>query len=694
MTFLIAHEFLDIGKESLGFSKNYFYEWEDDLKGQRSQLFLNLKIDSTEVPGNEIGDTIFEVMKNYFFHGLDRDPAERFEDMLKEINSEISRKEEELGIKFVPNMHVVAAAIWGDALFLSQRGDSEAYLIRRRFVSTISEGLADHKNKDELFMNIASGDIAAGDYLLFCSARLVRYITKADLGKLISEEPALKKALSAINDAVSIDLMDRITVFGVYVEEKDDEMKQQEFEEESGNGRALLMSKLPKFKETLKLHLGKLIPEKKIKNEEEVEIDKTKIPEVEAHSEDISAKAKEVLGVADVVEEVRREEQINKKRQALADLSNLIEEWKELKRDKILLALVGVVIVLLGGIYLVRHQGQKQQFLEDLETKLETVEMDINTAKTTGSYDKEGATKLLDEAEELALEVLNSGYLRGKASEYLGEIESQRDYLDNVTRIESPTVFVDFAATHPEIKALGIVPFKDRYYVYDYNKLYEIVLGDVQEVLTIDPDEIVVDAVYFEENESILFLTKSNRIIEFKDNQFSFIDTEDGAWHSAVDIEVYNSRIYLLDPSQNQVWRYYQQRDGYSGADGYITDGTSVSDGLSLAIDGYTYVLKDDGTITKLLSGEYSEYQMKNAPTSDLSGAVKVYTEFEMFQVFILDASDNSVMVFNKDSRTGNLAYANKYVLEVDEPLKNIYADKEASRLYVASDSKVYEIAY
>lgn len=686
MAFVIAHEFLDIGKESLGFSKNYFYEWEDDLRGQRSQLFLNMKIDSTEVPGNEIGDTIFEVMKNYFFHGLDRDPAERFEDMLKEINGEISRKEEELGIKFVPNMHVVAAAIWGDALFLSQRGDSEAYLIRRRFVSTISEGLSDHKNKDELFMNIASGDIDAGDYLFFCSARLVRYITKADLGKLISEEPVLKKALSMVNDAISIDLMDRMIVLGVYVEGKDDEIESEDQEEDKGMVKPCLMSKLPKFKETLKLHLGKLIPEKKIKEEE--------VTGLEVHSEDINAKTKEVLGVADVVEEVRREGKINKKKQALADLSDLIVEWKELKRDKILLALVGVVIVLVGGIYLVRHQGQKQQLLEDLEVKLETVEMNINTAKTTGSYDKDAATELLDEAEELALEVLNSGYLRGKANEYLGEIETQRDYLDNVTRIESPTVFVDFATTHPEIKALGIVPFKDRYYVYDYNKLYEIVLGEVQEVLTIDPDEVVVDAVYFEENESILFLTKSNRVIEFKDNQFSFIDTEDGAWHSAVDFEVYNSRIYLLDPTQNQIWRYYQQRDGYSGADGYITDGTSVSGSLSLAIDGYAYILQDDGAITKLLSGENSEYQMKNAPTSDLRGAVKVYTEFEMFQVFILDASNSSVLVFNKDSKADNLAYADKYVLEVEEPLKNIYADKETSRLYVISDSKVYELAY
>ncbi len=672
MFFRIAHEFLMIGKESLGFSKNYFYEWDDGMGGPRSQIFLNFRIDSTEIPGSEIGESIFEIIKNYFFHGLERDAADRFEDTLKEVNAEIRKREEELGIKFVPNMHVVVAAIWGDSLYLSQHGESEAYLIRRRFVSTVSEGLSDPKNKDELFSNISSGDLGSGDYLLFCSSRLVRYITKSDLGKLISEEPSLKVALSAINDAVSIDLMDRMNVLGVHVEGVVEEVIEGEGAD-SKAGVSKWTEKLPKLGASVKLHLGKLIPAKGGKKEP--------LDEALAASKEIKAKTKDVL-------------ESEEKKPALSDVADLIQEWKELKRDKILLALIAVVVILLVGIYMVRHQGQKQQLLEDLEVKLTTVELNINTAQTQGSYDKESATALLDEGEELALEVLNSGYLRGKASEYLGEIEEQRDYLDNVTRIESPTTFVDFSVSYPTINALGMVPFKDRYYVYTYNQLYEVVLGDIQAPLEIDADEVVIDAVYFEEDESILFLTKSNRIIEFKDDQFSFVDTDDGAWHAAVDLEVYNSRIYLLDSSQGQIWRYYQQRNGYSGADAYVTDGTDLTDALSLAIDGFVFVLDDEGDLTKFLSGESVEYSIKNIPTTDLSGAIKVYTEFEMFQVFVLDAAGNRVLIFNKDSRTGNLAYSSQYVIETEEPLKGVYADKEAGRVYVVGDTKVFEITY
>lgn len=681
MVFRIAHEFLMIGKESLGFSKNYYYEWDDGLGGRPSQLFLNFHIDSTEIPGDEIGDEIFEVMKNYFFHGLERSAGDRFEDSLKEVNAVVSKKEEELGVKFIPNMHVIVAAVWGDELYLSQHGEAEAYLGRRRYVSTISEGLSDPKNKEELFSNIASGELTPGDYLICCSSRLVRHITKTDLGKLIADESDLKGALSSVNDAVSVDLMDRMNILGILVGERIEEDVVEEGPVGAGGMREKMSGVLPKIGDALKLHLGKLVPERV-----------GKIEGVEDHSEEVREKTKEILEDEPTPKESLKE--VTEKAPA-NEWMKILQEWRELKRDKILIALVLVVVILIVGIYLVRNQGRKQQLIGDLENSLATVELNINTAKTTGAYDKESAKALLDEAEEIALEVLNSGYLRGKASEYLGDIESQRDLLDNVVRVDEPTVFADFSINNPGMNALGIVPFGDSLYVYEYNQLYRVVLGDIQEPMLIDPDEVVMDAAYFEEDESILFLTKSNRVIEYKDEQFSFVDTDDGAWHSAVDLEIYNNRIYLLDPDLGQIWRYYQQRSGYSGADAYVVDATiDISDGLSFAIDGFVYVLKDDGELLKLSSGEDSEYTIKNTPTSDLSGTTKIYTEFEMFQVFVLDAAGSRVLMFNKDSRTGNLVYSSQYVLETDEELNDIYADKEVSRLYVVGETKVYEVNY
>ena len=82
MVFRIDHEFLLIGKLTDGFSKNYFYEWDDGLGGDKTQLFLNLHVHSSEIPGEQIGNGVFDVMKNYLFHDLSRGAGARFEHMV------------------------------------------------------------------------------------------------------------------------------------------------------------------------------------------------------------------------------------------------------------------------------------------------------------------------------------------------------------------------------------------------------------------------------------------------------------------------------------------------------------------------------------------------------------------------------------------------------------------------------------
>jgi hypothetical protein len=426
----------------------------------------------------------------------------------------------------------------------------------------------------------------------------------------------------------------------------------------------------------MKLHLGRLIPER-LKVKLQGERSEASLPE-EAKT---SMEAPEEMAPSDPS-------------QLKSQLSHVFQEWRALKRDKILIALVVVVAVLVVGIYMVRQQGEKQQYLEELESKLTQVETNINTAQTTGTYDTEAAQELLDEAETLALEVLNSGYLRGKANEYLTQIETQRDQLDNVYRLETPTVFVDFSTVNPSMNALGMVPLGDDLYVYEYNQLYQIILDEIQSPIPLDDTETVIDAEYYDEEESIVFLTQSNRVLEYKDGQLSFLDTDDGSWHSAVDLELYNNRIYLLDSSQGQIWRYYAQRGSFSGAEAYIADSTAVLDGVSFAIDGALYILNSAGEIVKYVSGEKQEFLISKAPIAEMEGAIKIYTEYEMFQVFVLDFAENRVLIYNKDSKSGNLVYSAQYVFENVGELKDIYVDKEASRFYVLDKSKVYEVSY
>ena len=219
MAFYIQHEFFLFGKESQTFSKDYFYEWEDGLGGTPSRIFMNFQITSSDIEGEEIGNALFDLMKNHFFHDLERDPGNRFEDVLKEINHFVANKEESLSMSLVPFLNVSIAAITGDSLFLSQRGDAEVYLIRKRYVSVLSEGLSDPKDRSELFSNIANGSLSSGDALLFSTRRLLRYVTKSDLGRFFTIEFTLSQALEAIKGMLSLDSNESIDLLAIRVGE-------------------------------------------------------------------------------------------------------------------------------------------------------------------------------------------------------------------------------------------------------------------------------------------------------------------------------------------------------------------------------------------------------------------------------------------------------------------------------------------
>ena len=639
---------LFIGKEKTGFSKCYHSELDEDLGEEAAQLILNIDIRSTAVPGEEVADELYDVLKNNFFQDLEKDPYSRFEESLKMMNDVVLEKESQYGSKFLANISVVVAVITGNTLFLSQHGDAEAYLVRKRHVNVISEGLHEGGKSEELFANIASGGVSSSDKLVYSTARLYRYVTKMDLAKIFSDYD-LKESLRELDGFVSMDAVSRISVCVVGMRVL------------SESGAVAELGGEKKFKKKKNGFYSKF-----------------------SH---IFADNKVVGFLSEKLNDLRH--WLNKG----MDNKTVVGEWRRLGRDKVLLSLILVVIVLVAGIYLVRNQGQKQKYIEELEVTLEQVSEKISEAETKGTYDKDKAAELLNEAEDAAMEVLASGYLRASASQYLNSVEEQRDYLDNVIRVSDVTLFADLSEKRSTVSALGLVPYQGSLYAYEYNGLYEIVLGEVQDPLTIDDDEIVISGAYFEDQDSLLFFTEDGDVIEYDGFTFSFMDSETG-FNDGIEADPYSSRIYVLDPDGGQIWKYYRQRESYGSAEGYILEDVDLSLAVSMAIDGSVWILNSDGSITKLLSGLEEMYDLERTPLTSFAGATKIYTAYEMSQIYVLDPANSRVIVFNKDSRDGDLVYSTQYVFEGLDDLKDVYVAQDENRMYLLTESEVYYYGY
>lgn len=633
MAFKISFEFLFVGKGEEGFVKNYFYELEDPKKREKTgQIFINLEVVNNPALGEEIGGVVFETAKQAFYANLEEVSYKRFEETLKAVNEIVHKMQQEKEFKFVPNVNVIIGAIVNGELFLSQAGDAEAYLVRRRHVSVISEGLSEDKGEDELFANIASGVLEVGDTIVFSSTRLLRFLTKNDLGRIFSA-PQMREALETLKGQVNSEIANKASFLGLRVEPGyavDSEL----IEEKK------VIPKWTEFK-WFREHW-------------------TKIQTVLSRSKRPAEKLKRWT-------------------------------WPRFHKEHILALLVILAVVLVAGVYSLKKRHDDNQRILGLEGKLSEVQEQINLAGTKGTYDKKQAGLILVKAEETALEVLNSGLMGAEARQRLEDIRTQRDQLDNIQRMETPEVLVDLTEKRANVVSLGLIPFDNHFYVFEYNALYEVMLDRVADPLTIDETEVVVSGAYFEDREALVFFTKQHNVIEYKDGRFAFMDTDDPVWHGGTAIEAYGKRIYLLSPEDNQIWRYERKRDKYTGGSGYNQTG-DVSEGVDLAIDSSIYILKKTGEIERHYGGEKQELAIAKAPLEPMRMPVKLYTENGFDFLYVLDQA-GKVLVFRKELDTGNLIYSHQYLFEDLTGLVDLYVDKDTNRLYLLDQSKVYQLS-
>ena len=633
-------EFLFVGKEEGSFLENYSYDLGEGEE-EAGQLFVNIEIQNNPADAELIAETIFDSARKIFFSDLEKDVYTRFEEALKEVNAAIDAFKAETVSHFIGNLHVVIGVVAGKELHLSQTGDAEAYLVRKRYCSIISEGLSDRTGKQtETFANIASGTIEAGDFIVLATTRLLRYISKSDFIQTLKSQD-LVGSLSELKDALSPEILSKIGIIGMVFHEGLSELS----DKECKGVREYLEEEIPERARHARIKPNKI-----------------------------------GLMLRQAGDKVTH------------GLNNILRGMtsKQMTKDKILAALIIVIILLTVVIWYVKNSGATQREIEKLDEVLVQVQEEINTASLRGISNKDAAASILVDAQQKAVEVLNSGYHRSKANELLGLIQEERTKLDNIQYVTNPRIVADLTTQRENVSALGLIPYKEHVFAFEYNALYEILLDKIETPITIDDNETVIDGTYDDSNDALLFITKSGKVIDYSNERFQFMDSSDGAFHSAVAIESYNGRMYLLDSETKQVWKYSRKRESYGNAEEYISEG-ELNDVVDFAIDGYIYILQSNGDIAKFDRGVQTGFTIAKPPLEKMDNPTNIFTELDLNQLFVLEPEDNRVLVFDKDVQGEGAVYNGQYVFDGVGDLKDIFFDKDSNRLYLLDSQKLYE---
>ena len=502
--------------------------------------------------GEELFDEICEKTFSHIFENEDEkslSPVERFENAMKELNDKISN-EAILPEDFLKKNSFVILLAFENQLHFTTLGGAEIYFIRGEKVLHISDGIAAENIEDDLFLNIASGEIQDGDILISSTFRLLRYVSNTQLREITSHSP--EESIRTLEEFIG---KEEGGVFGMIkakgapalpFDQEDNSSytcaPKGNISQSSGKGFSFHDIALPPFI----LKLKKYIPAS-IKNEYLF------------------------LGIAIVF----------------------------------LMIIWSFISMISGGT-----SGETQKYKNMLQEINSNIGIAENKARDGR---KEEALLLLDQIELNAQDVFNNSTFRVDANRSLKKIQEMRDDISDTTRI-SGNALVNISSEKPEVSLKGVLGFNEEFYTYDNNTLFKIIGETVGATIPLKAGEKVIKAIPLEKKKEIIFLTESGKILEGSGTNITYAKTEDtNAWKKGVDIGFFDKNIYILSPENNEVYKYIKKIDSFSAPVAYNKN-ADITDGISLAIDGSIYVLKPNGKVIKMLRGTTENFDLVDTP--------------------------------------------------------------------------------
>jgi hypothetical protein len=370
--------------------------------------------------------------------------------------------------------------------------------------------------------------------------------------------------------------------------------------------------------------------------------------------------------------------------------------WKgktksELRPKKNFIIIAGTVLVVLvlsmGIKFMVQYESADTKELREKLTIAREALVQADTFLIQG--ERQMASEYLQKSKEAVQIVLNSRSknFRSDAQFLLADIEEKQLQVENARKVE-PQILADLGVKNDNMESVGLLELKGNLFVYDLKQVHKTVRNIVEKGLPLSDKETVLSGATRNDQNTLLFLTDTPRIMEYREGLITPMETEDETWKKGIGIKTYGRYAYILDPVENQIWKYERRRARYSPAIAY-NQGADLSRAVSMAIDGSIYIVSDDGTLQKLFRGAKVDYEFRELPSVRFSGKnLKIYTTPELDFLYVLDPENARILVFVKGER---FATYKKQVLFDLSDAQDFFIDESGQKANVLTKDKIYE---
>jgi len=627
------------------------FSFHEEVGEGQSVYFLGKFPESIENP-KTAAETIFGTIIETLTNSKIANAYDRFEDALKAGNLEAkqffnAKEKPEVLIAYFDFHH----------LYLSVSENSEAYLVRGKTVSQITET---PEKGDDLFLNILSGEVAIGDSIILASERILRSITTNQISDVFARSN-FDDAVDIFRHELSTNTQEDILVTVIGVGKKTEKSK----------FLSKMVSKTPKIENKEPVVVSE------VETEEMEDMDETFAEEIFQENDDVAQEDKNEMTIGDLIRKI----------------SDKFSKFKRFQPQKNFVVIAGTILGVLAVTILVRaifnfESASTQQLREQLSIARESLQQ-ADTFLIQGERIQAG--EFIAKSEEAIQVILNSKSknFRSDAQFLLADIQEKKLQIENARKV-SPQLLADLGVKNDNLESVGLLSLMGNLFVHDLNNVYKTVRNIVEKGIPVSGKETILAASTRKDQNTILFLSDAPQIIEYKEGLFSPMGTEDNTWKRGIDIQTYGRYAYVLDPVENQIWKYERKRDKYSAAIAY-NQGADLSRGVSIAIDGNIYVLSDDGSIQKIFRGTKVDYDFRELPSTPFTGQnLKIKTSPELDFLYILDPDNQRILVFTKGDRFAT--YKKQVLFEVTDA-RDFVIDDSGQKVNVLTKDKIYEFS-
>ncbi len=357
-------------------------------------------------------------------------------------------------------------------------------------------------------------------------------------------------------------------------------------------------------------------------------------------------------------------------------------------RKVLLIIFLACGLLLTVSIYQLSQNKNEQISQQSYQELIQSLTQKQNQIEASLLYRNEAkAQELINETNILIEKLRQFKNVDQRLIEKLVNVNlSQIATISHVIAIATPAELVNLKQLNVNAEPTKLVAAGQRLIIADSrNKsLYQFELTDKTVSVLKEAVTNIAFGTLWQEDKILLAAANGGIIIDEKNNVTDINNFS--PLPEITDAVGYNSRLYLLSAPQNNIFRY--ARD-FSAREPWIKENLNITAAVGLDIDGYIYVLKNNGEVIRLLSGYVNEFKLAavNPPLANPQ-KIKLTGDSEKGLVYILEPAQTRLVVFAKSGQ-----FLLQYKLPTLTNLKDFAVREPEKKILLLNDASIYEIA-